>query len=317
MLLSEIQIRDPFVLLHDGYYYLYGSTDKDIWKGEGTGFDAYRSRDLADWDGPIPVFRPPSGFWGTRNFWAPEVYEYKQAFYMLASFMGDGSICSRSIGDGSIGNRSIGDGSIGDRSMRGTAILKAENPEGPFRTWSDGAVTPRDWMCLDGTLYFDPNGEPWIVFCHEWVQVGDGEVCAAQLDSSLSYTVSEPIVLFTSKQAAWSHKAYSPSNQIEGYVTDGCFPYTLSNGKLLMLWSCIGKDGYCLGYAISDNGSITGPWRQAETPLFTSDGGHGMIFRDYNDRLLLTLHRPNKTPYERAVFIGLKETEDGLATQLP
>jgi len=44
---NEIQIRDPFVLKENGSYYLFGSTDKNIW-GQGTsvGFQAYKGEDL-------------------------------------------------------------------------------------------------------------------------------------------------------------------------------------------------------------------------------------------------------------------------------
>lgn len=285
MNLQEIQIRDPFVLPHDGRYCLYGSTDKDIWKSDGTGFDMYISDDLTEWEGPYPAFRPPEGFWGTKNFWAPEVYSYRSAFYMFASF-------------------------IGESFMRGTAILRAEKSEGPFVPWSDGAVTPREWMCLDGTLYIDGSGDPWIVFCHEWVQIGDGAVCASRLNSDLSGTVSEPVTLFSSSEAGWSRKVFSPSNNIEGYVTDGCFLHRTQNQQLLMLWSCMGDGGYCIGYAVSESGGILGPWKQA--PLYSGDGGHGMIFKAYDGRLLLAIHTPNKTPNERAVFLEIKETEDGL-----
>ena len=287
MLTRDIQIRDPFILRHGGLYYMYGSTDGDIWGGRGTGFDVYAGRDLTEWEGPIRAFRPPDGFWGTRNFWAPEVYEYGGAFYMLASFMGDGF-------------------------MRGTAVLRAERPGGPFLPWSQGAVTPRDWMCLDGTLHIDGDGRPWIIFCHEWVQTGDGTICAARLDGELTRAVSEPVTLFASSDAPWSRKAFSPSNNIEGYVTDGCFTHRTETGRLLMLWSCMGEKGYCLGYAVSESGGVQGPWTQAERPLFAEDGGHGMIFRAYDGRLLLALHSPNRTPFERAVFIELEETEGGL-----
>ena len=41
MRISDIQIRDPFVVEEDGAYYLFGSTDKNIWEGAGTGFDGY------------------------------------------------------------------------------------------------------------------------------------------------------------------------------------------------------------------------------------------------------------------------------------
>jgi hypothetical protein len=64
MLLSEIQLCDPFVLPfpEERCYYLFGSTDEDIWTDPGIGFDCYRSTDLREWSGPIPAFRPPAGF---------------------------------------------------------------------------------------------------------------------------------------------------------------------------------------------------------------------------------------------------------------
>jgi hypothetical protein len=259
---------------------MYGSTDKDIWRADGVGFDVYTGRDLINWNGAYPCFRPPAGFWGQRNFWAPEVFLYKGGFYMFASFIGDGF-------------------------MRGTAVLKADNPLGPFMPWSRGAVTPKDWMCLDGTLHIEEDGGPWIVFCHEWVQIGDGTICAARLNDDLSRTVSEPVTLFSSSEASWSRKTFSPSNNIEGYVTDGCFMHRLQDGRLIMYWSCVGEEGYCLGFAASESGHVTGPWKQAEQPLFAKDGGHGMVFRSFDGKLMLALHSPNKTPHERAVFIEL------------
>ena len=284
---KNIQIRDPFILNHRGRYYLTGSTDKDIWKGSGTGFDIYISDDLEEWMGPVPAFRPPQGFWGTKNFWAPEIYAYDGSFFMFASF-------------------------IGDDTMRGTAILKADKPEGPYLPWSEGAVTPSDSMCLDGTLHVDEAGKPWMVYCHEWVQIGDGQICAVRLRDDLKCALTDPVSLFSSSQATWSKKAFSPSNNMEGHVTDGCFLHRLANGKLVMIWSCIGEKGYCLGYAVSESGSILGPWVQAEDVLFAEDGGHGMIFRTNEGRLFLTVHAPNDSPNERMVLNEIAETDDGL-----
>ncbi|MDR1704011.1 MAG: glycoside hydrolase family 43 protein [Clostridiales bacterium] len=286
---ADIQIRDPFILNHNGMYYMYGSTDKDIWHGSGAGFNCYAGTDLASWDGPNAAFRPPPGFWGTKNFWAPEVYERDGAFYMFASFLAEGY-------------------------MRGTAILRAVSPLGPFLPWSEGAVTPPDWMCLDGTFYIE-DGQPWIIFCHEWVQIGDGTVCASRLSPDLKRTVSEPVRLFRSSEAPWSAEAFSPSNNIRGKVTDGCFMHRAGNGELFMLWSCVGEKGYCLGYAKSLSGSVIGPWEQAEKPLFAADGGHGMIFKTFEGALMLTLHSPNETPWERAAFIPIMEIPGGFAAR--
>ena len=66
------------------------------------------------------------------------------------------------------------------------------NIRDPFVPLSDGPVTPADWECLDGTLYVAANGTPYLVFCHEWLQVKDGEMCAMPLTPDLTAAAGEP-----------------------------------------------------------------------------------------------------------------------------
>ena len=79
-----------------------------------------------------------------------------------------------------------------------------------------------------------------------------------------------------------------------------------------MLWSTLGKDGYTMGLARSTSGDISGPWDQLPEPLWTEDGGHGMLFRSFEGQLYLTLHQPNNTPEERPHFFEIKETKDNI-----
>ena len=67
-----------------------------------------------------------------------------------------------------------------------------------------------------------------------------------------------------------------------------------------------------MGIARSESGHVTGPWLQEKDPLWAEDGGHGMIFKTFDGRLMLTFHSPNQTPQERAVFIEIEETHDSL-----
>ena len=90
ILKSDIQIRDPYVVLLDGKYYLYGTTDKDCWGPNAVGFDAYVSDDLEHFEGPYPIVRPEPGFWADRNFWAPEMHVYRGSYYLFASFKAEG-----------------------------------------------------------------------------------------------------------------------------------------------------------------------------------------------------------------------------------
>lgn len=284
MKLSQIQMRDPFVLpdAERGVYYLYGSTDKDIWRGPGVGFDVYTSRNLVDWEGPRPAFRPAKDFWGKKNFWAPEVHAYRGRYYMFASFKADG-VC------------------------RGTQILAADTPIGPFLPHSNGPITPRNWECLDGTFFLDEDGVSWMVFCHEWVQVGDGEMCAVRLNADLSAPIGEPVVLFRASEADWAVELRGKIGR--GKVTDGPFLHRTRSGKLLMLWSSVGREGYAMGVAVSASGNLLCPWEQQSTPLFGKDGGHGMLFRDFSGGLYMTLHLPNDTPNERPRFIPVLECD--------
>ena len=80
-----------------------------------------------------------------------------------------------------------------------------------------------------------------------------------------------------------------------------------------MLWASFSKDGYAGAIAYSDNWENR---REVEPRrdrlLFSRDGGHGMVFRDLDGKLRFVLHRPNRTPDERAVFFELCEKDDSL-----
>lgn len=284
---SDINIRDPFVLpvVAEKQYYLYGTTGAQTWTGLASGFDCYTGTDLQHWEGPFPAFRPPVGFWSDRNFWAPEVHVYHGRHYMFASFKAEG-VC------------------------RGTQILAAERPQGPFLPISEGPVTPSDWESLDGTLFVDADDQPWMVFCHEWVQVGDGEICALRLSDDLTAAAGQPQLLFRASEAPWSVEIASKNRK--GYVTDGPWMHRLPNGDLLMLWSSFGQGGYTIGVARSTSGGVLGPWQQLPEPLYTGNGGHCMVFRSFDGQLLLALHRPNATPEERPQFVALRENESSI-----
>lgn len=277
--LADIRIRDPFILPvpEEGRYYMYG-TIESMDPASRRRFDTYFSKDLKEWFGPMVAFRPDETFWAQRNFWAPEVYHYQGRYYMFASFHADGR-------------------------RRGTQVLVADRPRGPFKPISDGPVTPRDWDCLDGTLFIDDDGKPWMVFCHEWVQVKDGEMCALLLSPDLKEPVGEPVQLFRASEAPW---VVNPGF-LDGYITDGPFLHRAQTGELLMLWSSFGKSGYALGVARSASGEITGPWKQDPDPLFSADGGHAMLFTTFRGELMLALHQPNSHMNERAKLFGVRE----------
>lgn len=276
---SDINIRDPFVLYEDGIYYLYGTRAKNFGIHVG-GFDVYTSADMETWSEPHECFNSNAHSMNIHVNWAPEVHKYNGAYYMFATFT--------------------------DKfGRRGTHVLKADSPLGPFVPHSKGAVTPHHWMALDGTLYIE-NGTPYLVFCHEHVQIIDGAMCYIQLSEDLTHSIGKPVSIFRAAQPYWVEKKIP----LKHYVTDGPFMYKTKTGELLMIWSTSIDDKYAECVARFNGGTITGKVEHLE-PLFREDGGHGMLFRS-GEKLYFTYHTPNKTDYERPVFTEAKDCGDHL-----
>ncbi len=271
---TDINIRDPFILVEDGKYYMYGTRGQTCW-GKASGFDVYVSDNLETWSDPIVCFENDGTFWADRNYWAPEVHVYEGKYYMFASFKSE-------------------------TTCRGTAILVSDTPLGPFIPHSEGCVTPSDWECLDGTFYVDKNGDPYMIFCHEWVQVGDGEICSVRLSKDLKRAVGKPRLLFRASEPKWVRPIKNSSGE-DCFVTDGPFMWRCENGNLLCLWASFSEGGYTEAVAVSDNGDISGKFTQVE-PLFMDDGGHGMVFKGLDGKMYLTLHSPNAHLEERPFF---------------
>lgn len=276
---EDIQIRDPFILADGDAFYLYGTTDSEPWRSRARGFNCYRTVDLENFEGPFPAFTPPADFWSDMNFWAPEVHRIDGAYYMFASFY----------------RKDL---------HRGTQILRADSPTGPFLPLTDGPYTPREWDCLDGT-FFCEDGRYYSVFAHEWVQIKDGTMELVELSADLKTVLSQPVTLFHASDAPWARPI---NNSTELFVTDGPFLWRMACGRLAMIWSSFGEYGYAEGIAYSENG-IRGPWVQDPEPLFRRNGGHGMIFRK-DGKLYFTMHTPNHSPLERPVFLEIEE-QDG------
>lgn len=282
---TDIVIRDPYVLVHEGKYYMYGTRSLLCWKRpediSTQGFDVYVSEDLENWSEPVEVFKRPDNFWADKNFWAPEVHVYQGSFYLFATFIGEDN-----------------------KIRRGTAILKSDSPMGPFVEHSKGALTPADWECLDGTLYVNKAGTPYMVFCHEWVQIQDGTVSAIELTPDLKESVGEPFDLFKASEPVWADGDGAKGR----YVTDGpCF-YRTKTGELLLFWSSLRDGQYVEAIARSDNGDLDGKWLHNETLLYGKDGGHGMAFTALDGQLYFTLHSPNTNYHENPIFMKIKDT---------
>ena len=181
-----------------------------------------------------------------------------------------------------------------ENSMRGTAIAVADSPDGPFALLKrDGPVPPADFMTLDGTLYVDPAGRPWMVYAHEWVQVVDGTMEAVPLSPDLAAAAGPPVHLFRASSAPWLDANRVPSRAEATYTTDGPELFRTKDNHLLMLWASYDRGQYVQTVARSTTGDLRGPWEQLP-PLLGDDTGHGMLFRTFDGQLMMVVHRPFK-----------------------
>lgn len=286
--IKDVHISDPCILADpvSGHYFTYvqfvdTKRFPDIKQKKGR-FYVLESEDLIHWTKPEVCFKNKD-FWADLDYWAPEIHLYKGRYYLISSFRAKGT-------------------------YRRCQCLVADSPRGPFEPVKQEPVTPKGWQCLDGTLYIDLKGMPWMVFCHEWLQVNDGQICCIPLSEDLGEAIGEPTILFRASDGPWTGDYMNG-----GYVTDGPFLYRLKSGKLIMLWSSFSKhNAYTIGYAISESGDILGPWRQVKEPLYAMDGAHAMLFKTFSGQLMMACHGPNDHPRKRILLFEMEEKEESI-----
>lgn len=278
----DLYVRDPYILADEKSqtYFLYKAGRVKNEEGEEVnGVVAYKSKDLKKWEGPYPVFAMPDKNWADGKVWAPEVHYYKGKYYLFATINSDMEWKGRRK-------------DWPKYTFRGTQIFYSDDILGPFVPFDEKEPqTPMDRMALDGTLW-EEEDVPYMIYCHEWVEIEDGTMELVQLAPDLSKRVGSSLTLFHASSAPWSTGA-EHQDGTKSYVTDGCFIYRTKEDKLLMIWSSFKNGSYAIGVAESTTQKIRGPWIQQEDLLFEQDGGHGMLFQTFDGRLMITFHGPN------------------------
>ncbi len=271
---SDLKARDPFIFVDkkNQCYYLYVSR----FEGKKGGIYSYKSKDLLRWKENGFVFQAPDGYLGTDDFWAPDFYEYKGEHYAFIT----------------VSNAAQG-------ILRGTTILKsttgADGHYMPILPADQLHLMPADVQSLDGSLYVDDDGKPWMIYCVEWngpnVENRVGEVWAQRLKEDLTSLIGEAVCLFKATDAVWPVRCGADG----GYITDAPFIWKDEvTGKLIMTWSSFGFGPlYSIGQATSTNG-ILGPWVHEKTPIFSDNGGHAEVFKDLQGKLKIVFHSPNE-----------------------
>ncbi len=227
---------DPFVLKHEGHYYLFGTTDP------GMGFRCYTSTNLVDWQEHGFAYRRDETSWGAPPYWAPEVVPYQGKFYMTYS------------------------AGHPERGRLLTALAVSDRPEGPYQDlhapWFDQGCS-----AIDAHIFVDDDGQPYVFFSKNGMQDGYsfGIIYGAQLQPGLSSLATEPVVLLEASQE-WERINYAENRANEG-------PFVLKHdGRYYMTYAAnhTFRPGYGIGYATADQ--PLGPWEKAaENPIAGTD----------------------------------------------
>lgn len=126
----KVPLGDPFIMLHEDIYYAYGTFSDN-------GIAVFTSNDLKNWSIPAELTDGlalrKTDVWGDRWFWAPEVYQVNDKFYMYYS--ANEHIC----------------------------VATSDSPLGPF-TQEIQEPMISDEKCIDNSLFFDESGKPWLYF---------------------------------------------------------------------------------------------------------------------------------------------------------
>ncbi len=265
---------DPSIMYENGKYYLSSFVCTPGGGNRELGYEVYESTNLYEWEGPYRAFTASEckvpAFDGITNYWAPEICKYRGKYYIFATYRSKAN------------------------NHRGCAVFRSDSPTGTYGLITNGHITPDTWDCIDNSLYVDENGDPWMVFVHEWTSLPDkkGTMCVSRMTDDLTSLTGEITTIFKATDAPWNH---------QNGVTDGPHIYRFESGKLAMIWSGYYKNGYCIGVAYSENG-VRGPWVQEEKLLygrgecdyrFGREGGHGFLFKDENGDLRMSFHGPN------------------------
>lgn len=248
---SFLYQADPTIFYDKGTYYLYGTNGGNA----DSGFKVFISKDLKSWQ----LSKKNEGWalvkgssYGTKGFWAPQVFYYHNKYYMAYT-----------------ANEQI-------------AIAQSNSPEGPFM---QPIMQPIDTSIkeIDPFVFMD-NGK--IYLYHVRLQNGN-RIFVAQLNDSLSALI--PNTAHECISAANNSQPWENTKHVGWTVTEGPCVIKRTN-DYCMLYSAndFRNPDYAVGYATAS--TPDGPWTKfAGNPIISrqllniNGTGHGDLLKDNNN----------------------------------
>jgi beta-xylosidase len=267
--LDSIRLSDPAILADKATSTYYMT---------GTGGLLWKSKDLAKWSGPYVVAKTdPESWMGPRPMiWAAELHQYKGKYYYFATFT------NRDVVIDNVKGNAI--------NRRASHVLVSDKAEGPYVPMEDETYLPADLPTLDGTFWVDTDDKPYMVYCEEWLVNWNGTMEKIELKPDLSGTIGQRKIMFFAYDSPWSKEVDQNGRTVPNKVTDGPYLFKTQTGKLGMIWTSWVLSDYVQGVAYSESGTLDGPWVQQKDPITPPNFGHGMLFRTFEGKLLMSVH---------------------------
>ncbi len=310
-----LKFGDPF-LLHasDGRYYMYGTSLVD------TGFEAFVSDDLVDWQPCGEIYRGGGDEqWCKDTFWAPEVYERNGRYYLLFS-----------------ANYRVNPNNDLENFKIGVAV--SDSPSGPFTDLMNRPIFNPDYPIIDANVYFDDNaGKCYLYFsrcCYKhsveseiseklrregvFSEIEESWVYGVEMKPDFSGIIGEPKLLLApptsldDKQAEWESRS-AMQGEANRRWTEGSYIFREGDTYYMMYSanSYLGKN-YAVGYATSDH--PLGPFTKSESnPVLQENVSRGGMVMGTGHNMVITMPDGNRycvyhgrmssNPNERVVLI--------------
>lgn len=271
---DTILLADPTIFADKGVYYLYGTGSKE-------GILVYQSTDLQNWTGPAgkhnghALLRGDS--YGTKGFWAPQVFKYHKKYYM--AYVADEHI----------------------------AIAESDSPLGPFVQKVFRSISGAGKQ-IDPYIFKDTDGSLYLYYVR--LQYGN-RLFVARLKSDLSDIEESTVKECLHAELPWENTANSKWPVSEGPTV------LKHKKLYYLFYSANDYHNidYAVGYATS--ASPLGPWKKSDdSPIISRKNigvngtGHGDFFTDTHGQLYYVFHthnnnttaNPRKTAIVKAIF---------------
>lgn len=261
---TSIHFADPTIFYHKNTYYLYGTGET----AGGGGFKVFSSADLKNWKDEGFALKRGDAF-GTKGFWAPQVFEHKGKFYMAY-----------------VANENI-------------AIAESESPLGPFTQKLKKSIDAPVRM-IDPFIFFEGDK---IYLYHVRLDNGN-RIFVAEMDDDLLSIKEE-----TTKECINATQPWENTQQANWGVTEGPTVLKRNGTYYLFYSANDYRNiDYAVGYATSKS-PFGPWKRYEHNPILSkaqtgmNGTGHGDFFVDKAGRLSYVFHT-----HESNAIVGRRKT---------